>query len=99
MSRKGGTAKSAIRHKITGTGGEVYGDTGTAPHLRFLIEGRGPIEARNAKALRFCIHGQTIFTKRVGPSKPNDIFRKGYQSSQASIQRQASELTQWLNTL
>lgn len=34
-------------------------------------EGRGPVEAKSAKALHFFIGGEEFFRKRVGPAKPN----------------------------
>lgn len=40
-------------------------------------DGRGPIEAKNGKALRFRIEGQEIFVKRVGPAKPNPYVERG----------------------
>lgn len=41
------------------------------PYALIHHEGRGPIVAKNAKALRFTIGGVTIFRKRVGPAAPN----------------------------
>ncbi len=93
----GGTTKSAIRHKLTSTGGQVYVDEGIAPWVKYLIEGRGPVVAKKAKALHFCIAGNDIFVKRVGPSKPNDIMQKGYVLSLPSVGTQAEELGNWLN--
>lgn len=38
----------------------------------FIVrEGRGPVEAKRAKALHFFIEGQEFFRKRVGPAEAN----------------------------
>jgi hypothetical protein len=38
----------------------------------FIVrEGRGPVEAKRAKALHFFIDGQEFFRQRVGPAAPN----------------------------
>ena len=39
-------------------------------------EGRGPVEAINAKFLHFFIGGQEFFRRRVGPADPNPYHRR-----------------------
>ncbi len=49
-------------------------DYGALPYARYVIEGRGPVRARRAKALRFFdAYGQPIFRKSVGPAPPHDL--------------------------
>lgn len=42
------------------------------PYLRWIFEGRGPIRAKKAKALRFDVNGKPVFVKSVGaaPARP-----------------------------
>jgi len=99
---KGGTTKSAVRHRITSYGGEVYVDEGIAPWFKWLVKGRGPVEAKGkenggADALHFCIAGKDVFVKRVGPSEPNNVIGKGYNVSLPRIQSQANNMEKWLN--
>lgn len=52
------------------------GDFGMAvgsdlPYALIHHEGRGPVVAKNAKALRFKVGGVVVFRKRVGPAAPN----------------------------
>ena len=48
-----------------------YRITNTTPYLKWVVNGRGPVEATSGKALRFVINGQVFFRKRVGPAKAN----------------------------
>lgn len=43
---KGGTTKSAIKHQLTGDGGQVYADENTATWFKWFHDGRGPVEAK-----------------------------------------------------
>lgn len=43
---KGGTTKSAIRHRLTENGGQVYADENLAPWFKWFHDGRGPVEAK-----------------------------------------------------
>lgn len=49
-------------------------DYGAVPYARYVIEGRGPVRVKRAKALRFYDpYGRVIFRKRVGPAPPHDV--------------------------
>lgn len=59
---------------------------GATPIVRFrsragysmpVHQGRGPVTAKNAQALRFVIGGQQFFRKSVGPAKPNPYLFNG----------------------
>ena len=96
-SGKGGTTKSAIRTRPTNRGGEVYADEGTAPWFKWFEDGRGTVRPRKAKALRFCIQGTMIFTKKSGPSQPAKSMEKGKQMAEPTIRRKAEELGKYLS--
>lgn len=96
---KGGTTKSAIRHQTTENGGRVYADENIAPWFKWFHDGRGPVKPQNAKALRFCIHGELIFRRSVGPSKPNPVMQKGAQEGFKKIQPQVNDLAKWITEL
>jgi hypothetical protein len=53
--------------------GAHYRIVNKAPHLRYVLEGRGEVHAVNAKALRFVIDGVVFFRRSVGPAAPNDF--------------------------
>ena len=44
------------------------------PYARFVIEGRGPLRAKRAKALHFWLDGKEFFRKSVGPAPPHPIY-------------------------
>lgn len=96
---KGGTTKSAIKHKLTGQGGEVYADEGTAPWFGIFEDGRDSVKVKKAKALHFCIKGKDIFVQSVGPAKGADSMKKGAKDSEPTIQRKAEEMGKWLETV
>ncbi len=96
---KGGTTKSAIKHQLTPTGGEVYADEGTAPWFKWFEEGRGEVKPKDAKVLHFCVKGKDIFVRHAGPSTGAYSMRKGARDSEQSIQRQANELGKWLERI
>lgn len=110
---KGGTTKSAIRHKATSDGGYVDADEGIAPWWKIFVDGRGAIFPRNyggtylgknigtkkRKVLHFCIKGKHIFVRHAGPAKGNDVMVKGGKASEPEIQRQAAELGSWLEKI
>jgi len=49
---KGGTTKSAIRHRTTSQGGEIFADEGIAPWWKIFVDGRGPVVAGGKGASR-----------------------------------------------
>jgi hypothetical protein len=59
--------------------------TNTVPWMQYLLDGRGPISAKNARMLRFVIDGKVYFRKRVGPAKANDIVGRTMQRMQGAI--------------
>lgn len=42
--------------------------------------GRGPLTAKNKKALKFVINGKTFFAKSVGPAKPRPFMKPAGKS-------------------
>src|SRR5690349_9662660 len=64
-----GRLKAAWQVEDRGDMQRVHND---APHLRYVILGRGPIVAKG-RALRFVIDGRVFFRKRVGPAAANDF--------------------------
>lgn len=64
--------KLPLRRTPAGWIGEV---TATARHASIVHDGRGPIRAKRAKALRFRIRGRTVFAKSVGPAKAQPWLR------------------------
>ncbi len=49
-------------------------------------EGRGPVVAKNGKALHFFIGGQEFFRKSVGPAEPNPYHRRTLEEKGPEIQ-------------
>lgn len=77
------------------TSGAAYRIRNTAPQLRYVIRGRGPVVATRARALRFVIDGQVFFRKRVGPATPNDFparVKAKMQSKIEAAKRQSAEV-------
>lgn len=96
---KGGTTKSAIKHQLTENGGQVYADENTAPWFKWFHDGRGPVRAQQAKVLHFCVYGQHIFRKSVGPSKANPVMQKGAQEGYKKIKPELDRFAQWITEL
>lgn len=96
---KGGTTKSAIRHRPTDYGGQVYADENMAPWFKYFHDGRGPVRAINAKSLIFCVYGEMIFRKSVGPAKANPVMQKGADQGFKKIKPDINSLTQWITEL
>jgi len=44
------------------------------PYFKWVMEGRGAVVARNAKALHFFINGKEFFRKRVGPAPARPVI-------------------------
>lgn len=57
-------------------------------------EGRGPVYAKNAKALHFFIGGQEFFRKSVGPAEPNPYHRKTLEEVGPEIQEIVNQMGQ-----
>ena len=93
-----GNLKSNIRHRLTGSGGQVYLDLQGAPYGKHVLDGRGPVVAKD-KVLHFCIAGKDIFVRSVKASKPNDFFKTGHDQSLTKLQPQIEALGKWLETI
>jgi hypothetical protein len=87
----GGNLRAAIKHIVTGNGGMVYVDNEQAPYVDWAIK-RGPVKAKNAKALHFCVGGRDIYRKSVGPVNKPDFFMIGYAKATPEILNQANML-------
>lgn len=96
---KGGTTKSAIRTEPTSNGGRVYADENLAPWFKYFHDGRGPVKPIKAKALRFCIYGEVIFRKSVGPAAANPVMQKGAQQAGPKIKPDLESMAQWITEL
>jgi hypothetical protein len=57
-----------------------------AKHAGWVNNGRGPVFARTAKALRFEIDGQLFFRRRVGPAKAQHFAERGLENAKPKIQ-------------
>lgn len=65
--------------------GAVFTNVSYAPYVE---GGRGPVEAKRAKALRFQSRdGKLIFRKRVGPAAGRHMFREGWQAARPEVIR------------
>lgn len=63
--------RSIVKRPFT-RGGDFGVEVGSAQRYALIHhEGRGPVVAKNKKALRFVINGVVIFRKRVGPAAAN----------------------------
>lgn len=61
--------------EVCATGITVGMDDGAIPYAKWAFDGRGPVRAKNAKALRFDPgNGKPIFRKSVGPSQPHAVI-------------------------
>lgn len=98
-NEKGGRTKSAIRHLLNNNGGMVYVDEGIAPWAKWYIDGRGPVEAKNVKALRFCVEGELVYTKRVKAWKGHNIMKEGLERSTPILNQKIDSLGKWLSTI
>lgn len=59
--------------RITGRRLTVGVSTQAIPYAKWVLEGRGSVVARKAKALRFEINGKVVFRKRVGPARARPV--------------------------
>jgi hypothetical protein len=65
-----------------------------APHLRYVILGRGPVVAPPGKVLRFVDNGRVFFRKRVGPAAANDFISKTLPGLEARDRQDAEKVAQ-----
>lgn len=65
--------KLPLRNTPAGWVGEVVA---TARHARIVHDGRGPVFAKRARALRFRIRGRIVFARSVGPAKAQPWLRR-----------------------
>jgi hypothetical protein len=74
--RTGHLRRSITTSRAVFAGGVARGSWGTnVPYARVHHDGRGPVVATNAKALRFVVNGRVLYRKRVGPAKGNPFLR------------------------
>jgi hypothetical protein len=77
---------SSITSSVRVLGGFVEGLVRTnVSYARYVEYGRGPVEAVNAKALRFRAGGGFIFRRRVGPAAGRFMFRKGAERALPAV--------------
>ena len=69
-----------------------YRITNATPYIRYVLDGRGPVVAVNARALRFVIDGQVIYRHSVGPAAPNPFDQRAAQRMQPEIDAARQEL-------
>jgi len=55
----------------------------TARHAPWVERGRGPVEAKQAKALRFEVEGRILFRRRVGPARARPFLRPALEWARA----------------
>lgn len=69
--------------KIIKSGDRVREVLADKPYAHYVEYGRGPVEAKNAKALRFRINGELVFAKRVGPADPKPFMQQARDAAEA----------------
>lgn len=57
----------------------------TTPYLRWVLNGRGAVTVKRAKALRFVINGQVFFRRMVGPAEPNRFDERARQAMDGDL--------------
>lgn len=91
----GALAGNYQTEESAGAGGVEYHIYNLTPYLRYVLKGRGPVYAINAKALRFVINGQVFFRRSVGPAEANDFpsrVRSAMQDDIAAAKQQIANL-------
>lgn len=88
VSQRGAKGNSIVKFP----GGIRIGvDLNELPYARWVIEGRGPVTAKRAKALHFKDeNGKDVFVKSVGAAPPHDIF----YLEEGDVERLEGELMQ-----
>lgn len=94
-----GGLKAAIQAEVDSTSGHIYVDQGIAPYAKWVIDGRGEVKAKQARALRFCVDGKVIYRTRVGPSEANDFFLKALPKIQNKTRTEVSSFERWVKDL
>lgn len=85
-----GKLQASLQREISQSGRDITGTVkslGSIAHYNVLVhDGRGPVVARRAKALRitFC-DGTTIFRKRVRAAPANPFMDKGLRKAEPGI--------------
>jgi hypothetical protein len=83
----GKTAASVQAQPATFAGLAARDSWGTSlPSARWLEEGRGPVRAKNARALRFSIGGRTLFRVSVGPAAPRPFISRAFRELRGRFQ-------------
>lgn len=99
-----GRLRAGIGYKTVADGAEMrLRVTSAAEYTSLVIEGRGPVEAKHAKALRFepgPPGSGYIFRRRVGPSKPNPFNTRAFArlggAEVRAVQRMSARImTMW----
>lgn len=96
---KTGKAKSSIKYSKTSSGGNIYASEEVAPHIKWVIGGRGEVRPIHTKALHFFIHGKEIFAKKVKATKPNPIFKNAMPGISRGLKIETEVLAKWLEEL
>lgn len=94
--RSTGKLKASVKKLRTGDRGLIFISKEIAPYADWVITGRGAFCAKNKKVLRFKVNGKIIFTRCVGPSKPNPFIDRSFQSMQGDINRRVNQFEKWL---
>jgi hypothetical protein len=69
-----------------------YRITNDYPALKWVLGGRGPVEASRAKALRFVISGQVFYRRRVGPAAANRFDERARARMAGEVANAANEI-------
>ena len=92
-NKSGDLAKSGkVEVTLTGKTVEARVRFG-APYARIVNDGRGPVVAQRAKALRFEIDGEVLFRKRVGPAAGVHYLEKGQADAAPKVQAELEATT------
>lgn len=96
-----GEGESPGRLRAGYTRQEFYSETqasfriqNTTPHLRYVLRGRGPVEATRGRMLRFVIRGRVFFRRRVGPAEPNNFPPRARQAMAGHISEAGPAIAQ-----
>lgn len=95
--RSTGKLKASVKKLRTGGRGLIFISKEIAPYADWVIDGRGGFCAKNKKVLRFKTSKGIIFTRCVGPSKPNPFVDRSFDRMQGDINREVTKFEDWLN--
>jgi hypothetical protein len=89
---RSGKLRESLQKFILQTGRGVTGQVkslgSVAPYNEFVHEGRGPVVAKRAKALRLTLcNGTVLYRKRVKAAPANRFLEKGLRQSEPKIVR------------